>query len=408
MAATHFGSCGRWNTHVPNSSLRGELRRELTAARAATDHLFDVISPDALYQRPIEERHRLIFYLGHLDAFDWNLLARRSMSESSFHPSFDSLFERGIDPAPGQAPADTKADWPARAEVGQYNARARHWIDEHLDELDPWVLQMAIEHRLMHAETLAYLMHNLPYTEKQGESPVAATALPVAPNPLVRIAAGPVRLGTPRDTFGWDNEHLAHTVDVPEFAISKYKISNREYLDFVREGGVAPNFWTREQGEWLWRGMFGAVPLPLDWPVWTTWQQAQAYANWRGLALPAEAQWQKAAAMQQPDPARDNFGFERWDPVPVQAAEDDGNPAAAPVQMTGNGWEWTRDLFAPFAGFEAHPAYPGYSADFFDGQHYVMKGASPRTGHLLVRPGFRNWFRPEYPYMYAGFRLVER
>jgi formylglycine-generating enzyme required for sulfatase activity len=37
-----------------------------------------------------------------------------------------------------------------------------------------------------------------------------------------------------------------------------------------------------------------------------------------------------------------------------------------------------------------------------------MKGASPRTAALLTRPTFRNWFRPEYPYMYAGFRLVEK
>jgi len=75
--------------------------------------------------------------------------------------------------------------------------------------------------------------------------------------------------------------------------------------------------------------------------------------------------------------------------------------------MVGNGWEWTRDLFAPFNGFAPHPFYPGYSADFFDDRHYVMKGASPRTAKLLTRPTFRNWFRPEYRYMYAGFRLVE-
>jgi formylglycine-generating enzyme required for sulfatase activity len=76
--------------------------------------------------------------------------------------------------------------------------------------------------------------------------------------------------------------------------------------------------------------------------------------------------------------------------------------------MTGNGWEWTSDIFAPFEGFEPHPHYPGYSADFFDGGHYVLKGASPRTADLLTRPSFRNWFRPEYPHMYAGFRLVDR
>jgi formylglycine-generating enzyme required for sulfatase activity len=75
--------------------------------------------------------------------------------------------------------------------------------------------------------------------------------------------------------------------------------------------------------------------------------------------------------------------------------------------MIGNGWEWTRDPFAPFEGFAPHPLYPGYSADFFDGQHYVLKGASPRTARIFTRPSFPNWFRSDYPYMYAGFRLLE-
>ncbi|MDQ6664777.1 MAG: ergothioneine biosynthesis protein EgtB, partial [Acidobacteriota bacterium] len=53
------------------------------------------------------------------------------------------------------------------------------------------------------------------------------------------------------------------------------------------------------------------------------------------------------------------------------------------------------------------PTYPGYSANFFDNSHYVVKGASPRTSSRLVRPSFRNWFRNEYPYTYTTFRLVE-
>jgi formylglycine-generating enzyme required for sulfatase activity len=52
------------------------------------------------------------------------------------------------------------------------------------------------------------------------------------------------------------------------------------------------------------------------------------------------------------------------------------------------------------------PSYPEYSADFFDGQHYVLKGASPVTPRELVRRTFRNWFRGTYPYVYAGFRCV--
>jgi iron(II)-dependent oxidoreductase len=380
------------------------LVRELARAREQTDSLFRLISPEALYSRPISERHRLIFYLGHFDAFDWNLLARRSMGATSFHPAFDKLFERGIDPAPGQAASDSPRDWPSRAEVERYDAKTREWIDAHLHDLDPWVLQMAIEHRHMHAETLAYLLHGLPYEQKVAAGGVSARETIARANSLVEVGAGLVTLGNNTGGFGWDNEHVAHSVHVPAFRISKFKISNGEYLDFVRDGGPPPHFWVRENDRWFYRGMFSHIPLPLNWPVWVTWQQAWKYAQWRGLALPSEAQFQRAASLTAPDAARDNFDYGRWNPVPVDAGATE---TPVPVQMTGNGWEWTRDVFAPFDGFEAHPFYPGYSADFFDGQHYVMKGASPRTASLLARPSFRNWFRPDYPYMYAAFRLTE-
>ena len=72
--------------------------------------------------------------------------------------------------------------------------------------------------------------------------------------------------------------------------------------------------------------------------------------------------------------------------------------------LVGNGWEWTSTPFAPFAGFQPMATYPPYSADFFDGEHFVMKGASPVTSRNLVRRSFRNWYRREYPYMYATFR----
>jgi gamma-glutamyl hercynylcysteine S-oxide synthase len=384
------------------------LGQEIAFAREQTDSLFALISAETLYTRPIAERHRLIFYLGHFEAFDWNLLAGRGLSAPSFDPGFDALFERGIDPAPGQAPLDSPRDWPVKAEVDDYKTKTRAWIDSHLEDLDPWLLEMAVEHRHMHAETFSYLLHGLPYSDKKAAAanhgPAGHGSRRAAPsNPLVAVPSGVVTLGQSKDRFGWDNEHLAHDVAVPAFGISKHKISNGEYLDFVREGGPVPHFWVLENDTWFYRGMFAQFPLPLDWPVWVTWQQAAGYSRWRGLSVPTEAQFHVAAELTPPDAVRDNFGYHRWDPIPVDAAGETGRPA----QMTGNGWEWTGDCFAPFEGFDPHPLYPGYSADFFDGEHYVMKGASPRTAAVLTRPSFRNWFRADYPYMYAGFRLVE-
>jgi formylglycine-generating enzyme required for sulfatase activity len=75
--------------------------------------------------------------------------------------------------------------------------------------------------------------------------------------------------------------------------------------------------------------------------------------------------------------------------------------------MVGNGWEWTSTPFGPFPGFQPFSFYPGYSAAFFDGEHFVLKGASPRTAACLTRPSFRNWFRHSYPYVYAAFRVAE-
>ena len=51
-------------------------------------------------------------------------------------------------------------------------------------------------------------------------------------------------------------------------------------------------------------------------------------------------------------------------------------------------------------------SYPGYSADFFDGKHYVLKGASWATDVKLVRRSFRNWYQARYPHVFAKFRCV--
>src|SRR5204862_6469656 len=84
-----------------------------------------------------------------------------------------------------------------------------------------------------------------------------------------------------------------------------------------------------------------------------------------------------------------------------------GDSAFGIAQRYGNGWEWTRSLFQPFPGFAPSPAYPGYSANFFDGEHFVLKGASCATPAALLRASFRNWFRKDYPYAYTTFRVVD-
>lgn len=392
------------------------IRGALEQARENTDRLFEVVHPAALYQRPIPERHRIVFYIGHLEAFDWNLW-REPLGLEPFQASFDRLFAFGIDPPVGQLPQDQPSDWPSIEEVRTYNRRVRAELDAHLGRLPEQLLHVALEHRLMHAETFAYMLHRLPFEAKR---PPGAEVAPSARPPgqeTVEIPRGTATLGRSQG-FGWDNEFGEHAVEVPRFAVSRYKVTNGEYLDFVRQGAAPPPFWVERDGQWFYRGMFEEIPLPLDWPVYVTRQEAAAYANWKGKSLLTEPQFHRAAfgaedgerpypwGEQPPDESRGNFDFGRWDPLPVTATPR-GASAFGVEQLVGNGWEWTATEFAPFPGFERFPFYPGYSANFFDGQHYVVKGGSARTAAPLLRRSFRNWFRPDYPYIYAGFRLVE-
>jgi formylglycine-generating enzyme required for sulfatase activity len=101
-----------------------------------------------------------------------------------------------------------------------------------------------------------------------------------------------------------------------------------------------------------------------------------------------------------------NFDFAHWETAP-SGAHSAGASAFGIHDLVGNGWEWTRTIFAPHPGFSPMPFYPGYSANFFDGKHYVMKGGSQRTAACMLRRSFRNWFQPHYPYVYAAFRCVE-
>jgi formylglycine-generating enzyme required for sulfatase activity len=379
--------------------------RALQHARQQTDALFRMVRPGSLYSRPIGERHRIVFYLGHMDAFDWNLIARYTLDIPAFHEGFDRLFAFGIDPPPGELPSDQPTDWPALAEVERYQQRTRETIDQLLSDVPQQLLHVAIEHRLMHAETFAYILHQLeygkkvaPHQERPGGRPADHGVLPTK---LLPISAGLANLGLASGgAFGWDNEFQAHTVEVPAFSVAQYKVTNGEYLDFVKQGADPPFFWADRGAGWVFRGMFSEYPLPLDAPAYVTHEQATAYARWRGMRLLSEAEYHRTAYH---SPGSSNLNFRYWDPIPV-TADDDGS--RRPMQLAGNGWEWTSTVFAPFPGFTPFPFYRNYSEPFFDGAHYVLKGASPRTAECFLRPSFRNWFRPSYPYVYATFRLV--
>ena len=425
--------------------------------RARSRALFDLLAGDeAYYSQPIGLRHPIVFYEGHLPAFSFNTLVKGALGRAGIDTELETLFARGIDPdsttAGPQTPERNRAAWPDREAVRAFADEADARVIGALADAD---LELAghplldraeavftiLEHEVMHQETLLYMWHRLPLALKRAPADYRPrTEGRVPPHEWVAVPAGRATLGVDRGAigFGWDNEFPAYVEDVPAFSMARHDVTNGEFVEFVDAGGYDdarwwdadawswlraedvrhPLFWERADHKWYWRGMFELVPLPLAWPVYVSHAEAAAYARWRGARLPSEAEFQRAAygtpdgierplpwGDAAPTPSHGVFDFSSWDPQPA-GVHPAGRSAWGVDDLVGNGWEWTRTAFAPFPGFRAMASYPQYSADFFDGEHFVMKGASPATGRELLRPTFRNWFRARYPYVYAAFRLV--
>jgi len=425
-----------------------------------TDRIFAILAPEAWLARPIALRHPFIFYLGHLPAFAWNHVCAGVLGRPAFNAAFDDLFSRGIDPDVDDPTLchdhpDVPDRWPSVGEVLAYRDRVRDAVLDSVDAVSERdrthvmarggrVFSMVIEHELMHQETLLYMLQRLPLERKVRPAWLPPYVLGSGrPAARVEIPSGKATLGAKFDdlAFGWDNEFHALEALVPGFVMDTTAVTNAQLLAFVEDGGYQraelwidedwgwirherqnhPAVWERQEGRWVYRTLFDLIPLDAvgDWPVYVSLAEARAYARWRGRRLPSEAEFHRAA-FGDPDggerrfpwgaaPAAErhaNFDFRCWAPTPV-GSHPGGASAWGVHDLVGDGWEWTDTPFASLPGFEPYiPGYPGYSADFFDGKHYVLKGASWATARDLVRPSFRNWFQAHYPYVFAKFRCV--
>ncbi|MEV3903133.1 ergothioneine biosynthesis protein EgtB [Mycobacterium sp. NPDC050551] len=254
----------------------------------------------------------------------------------------------------------------------------------------------------------------------------------------VEVPGGSFVLGVDAVTepHSLDNERGAHEVDVPAFRIGRVPVTNREWREFIADGGydtrqwwsdrgwahrqdaglVAPQFWLADGT----RTRFGHVEqIPDDEPVQhITYFEAQAYAAWTGARLPTEIEWEKACAWDpatgsrrrfpwgasEPTPFLANLGGDALRPAPV-GSYPAGASAYGAEQMLGDVWEWTSSPLRPWPGFTPM-LYEQYSAPFFDGDYKVLRGGSWAVAPDILRPSFRNWDHPIRRQIFAGVRLA--
>lgn len=295
-------------------------------------------SEEAFMRSPYHDlRHPMIFYYGHPAALYVNKLRVAGLLKDPINPYFESVFETGVDEMSWDDLSKNKMPWPSVAEVHNYRKIVyntttkiiQNLTDAQLNSVDKnspiWSLLMGFEHERIHLETSSFLINELPVQyvrrpecfpsyhpslpsrDEEILDPVAGVHYPV--NEMIPVERQHITIGKPESfpSYGWDNEYGHREFTVPAFQASKYKISNGEYLEFVKDGGYSrvelwnevgwkwrsfrnvkwPTFWSRKgpQGHHQYdlRILFDVIPMPWDWPVVINFHEATAFANWKSL-----------------------------------------------------------------------------------------------------------------------------
>jgi ergothioneine biosynthesis protein EgtB len=222
---------------------------------------------------------------------------------------------------------------------------------------------------------------------------------------------GIARIGHESEGFAFDNEGPAHRVFVEPFALAYRLVTNREWAEFVADGGYrTPALWLSDG--WAW-AQAEAVVAPLYWqedsaftlaglarrnpdaPVThVSFYEADAFATWAGARLPTEFEWEVAAA------SHDATSGNQLDDA--AGVHPTGSPG-----LFGDCWQWTRSAYLPYPRFRtAEGAVGEYNGKFMSGQ-CVLKGASCATPRGHSRKTYRNFFPPEKRWQFTGVRLAK-
>lgn len=231
-----------------------------------------------------------------------------------------------------------------------------------------WVVQ----HEMQHQETICLLRA------------LQGNLLP--PLPEIDACSTPWELDCQSVTVGsddiaaLDNERPPHTQTVGPLRISAHPVTQEEFQAFIKAGGYREKRWWSEAG-WAWlqqeqvtRPVYEQPASPRQPVCGVSYYEAEAYCRFISKRLPTEWEWETAARQGLP--------------------------------YRGLVWEWTCSPFAPYPHFAPYP-YQGYSAAYFDGHHYVLRGGSWATHPYLKRPSFRNWYLPGVRQIFAGFRWAD-
>ena len=260
-----------------------------------------------------------------------------------------------------------------------------------------YLIHFLIEHYSQHIETIMMVLTALQIQSAHAEfTPSKLLESKQQQKEFITVESSTYTIGIEENNLPYDNEHPAHSVELDSFKIKTLPVSNGEYLSFMNSAAYAKKeVWSDAGWEWFsnnkpvhpyhwqkhkngnWHGINhqGSFSLEEREAVYGLSQfEAEAYARWAGGRLPHEYEWEAAAKNYQ-------------------------------LEQTGLVWEWCGNYFHPYDNFSPYP-YAGYSAPYFDDQHFVLKSGCRYTKVHIKRASFRNYYHADKRYIFAGCRLV--
>ncbi|MHB8295353.1 MAG: ergothioneine biosynthesis protein EgtB [Acidimicrobiales bacterium] len=431
--------------------LADDLAGRYQAVRDYTEVLCAPLSPEDQTLQSMPDASPAKWHRGHTTwFFETFLLERFASSYERFHPGFAYLFNSYYE-AMGRRQSRAERGMVSRpgvAEVSAYRASIDGRMAELLEGrmLAPnagkdvaWLAELGINHEQQHQELLLMdIKHALsrnPLQPAYAGGGAASNRGQQSPGELcwAHYDGGVVEIGHGGVGFSFDNEAPRHETLLAPFSIASRPATCGEWAEFIDDGGYrrpelwlsegwatvqaqgwsSPLYWSADGAEWAVFSLRGPLPLDQAEPVChVSYYEADAFARWRGVRLPTEAEWEDAvtagwmtggagtsgtaAASPTVDPAA-------LHPGPISVLQD---VSSAAVGAIGRVWEWTASPYTAYPRFRPAPGAVGeYNGKFMVNQQVLRGGccASP-PGH--VRPTYRNFFPAAARWAFSGVRLA--
>ena len=285
---------------------------------------------------------------------------------------------------------------------------ADHPLCSHRLMNDDYLIKFLIQHHLQHIETMQmvktqYLINHIEAVKDQCIEDPLTQDQPAKDFEFISFEQNAnIEIGS-SDSWGFDNEMPSHTTTIEPFAIAKNPINNRQYLQFIEDGGYhQPQYWSEDGIRWLKKAQ---VSAPDGW-IKTAKGWYQIHSN--------------SANDYHLDAHSPVFGINHYEAVAyvsyINASSDisarlpheyewEFAMKSGKLSQTKYSWEWCDNPFHPYDHFTAFP-YPNYSPPAFDKEHYTLRGGSRFSQKECARPSFRNFYTRNKRHIFAGLRLA--